>query len=226
MSSGAPLPPCIQRCRNPFEDLEGVWCYTTDPENEYDPGHCSVPTSTIYQPILNINADQDDWFESFAESTSWPAAEMPSSWTICSAFKLIDWPSPKDTGISVWKLYALETNALGEKNRSRESEGALLISATESGTTYTARFEHKNFKLKKNQFGQHSVRITTEKALFPGRWTKSCFSVQQMENQRTQLRLVVDGSIIKEENFTDVEHTTVDSSLVVGQMVDPEDDPI
>ena len=76
----------------------------------------STPSITLHQPILNINADQaDDIIESYAESTSWPAAEMPSSWTICSAFKLIDWPSPKDTRLSVWKLYALETNALGEK---------------------------------------------------------------------------------------------------------------
>ena len=51
LSSSAPLPLCIQRCRNPFEDLEGVWCYTTavqctDPDKECDPGYCSVPTST------------------------------------------------------------------------------------------------------------------------------------------------------------------------------------
>ena len=157
LSSSAPLPLCIQRCRNPFEDLEGVWCYITDPEKEWDPGHCSVPTSTIYQPILNIIADQDDYFESYAESTSWPAAKMPSSWTICSAFKLIDWPSSKFSVLSVWKLYGLETDALGGKNRVGESDGALLISATESGKMYTARFGHMNLKLKKNQFGQHSV---------------------------------------------------------------------
>ena len=53
-------------CRNPVDDPEGVWCYTTDPDKRWE--YCSVPicappTTTIaprkMTKVLDFSADND-----------------------------------------------------------------------------------------------------------------------------------------------------------------------
>ena len=45
-------------CRNPDGDLEGVWCFTTDPDKEWE--HCSVPTCASKRfEVLDFSADND-----------------------------------------------------------------------------------------------------------------------------------------------------------------------
>ena len=43
--------------RNPEEDLEGVWCYTTDLYKKWE--HCSVPVCVL--KVLDFSADNDQY---------------------------------------------------------------------------------------------------------------------------------------------------------------------
>ena len=179
-------------CRNPggIGGFHGVWCITS--LSPWSAGYCPVPRCT--QPILDIPAD-NEFSQPRASSQVWPAADMPSSWTICSAFMLNDWPRPDSSELTVWTVLGQDIYYF-----------ALSISTTESGTIYkaTVRSLHP---------------YTTEKVVFPGRWIRSCFSHQKMENNKTRLRLVVDGALIGEENFEEVDHLIPYSySLVVGQI--------
>ncbi len=44
-------------CRNPDEDPEGVWCYTTDPDKRWE--HCSVPICASTSSESNLPTDND-----------------------------------------------------------------------------------------------------------------------------------------------------------------------
>ena len=175
-------------CRNPGgkEWSMGVWCIVS--LNPPSLGYCPVPRCPQTQPILNIPADEEG-YKPRASSKAWPAAEMPSSWTICSAFMLNDWPSPDKSKLSVWSLCDWYPLTWGELQS--YCSGELSISATESGTIYTAIFPRDLYSIKAN----------SSKPVFPGTWLRSCFSFHQMENYTIQLRLVVNGSLVGEEHF-------------------------
>ena len=47
-------------CRNPGGDVGGVWCYTTDPDKEWE--HCSVPICASTKiKVLDFSADNDQY---------------------------------------------------------------------------------------------------------------------------------------------------------------------
>ena len=174
----------------------GVWCVTSfNPVEQWD--FCPVPECK--QLALYIPADYEGALLSGrpppSAHTSWPGTMMPSSWTICSAFMLNDWPSAKLSKILVWLLTA----------ETRVFLAYLEISATEGGTTYLAKFQEV-----------YSVRITTKKTLFPGKWIRSCFSHHKMESNETQLRLVIDGSLISEDKFVDYDYNYDRFELITG----------
>ena len=154
----------------------GVWCFTSS-TGEWD--FCPVPTCpcSAYMCTLYIPADND--LSHPRAYTSWLAPAMSFSWTICSAIMLKDWPSAKSSELYVWRMTADE--------RDRAS---LQISATESGTTFLASYNILD-----------TVRISTGKTLFPGKWIRSCFSRKQTENNETQLTLVINGSLIAQEKY-------------------------
>ena len=170
---------------------------------------CPVPKCT--QPVLDIPA-LDEFAQPHARTQDWNVTSTPSSWTICSAFMLDAWHSTKYSELSIWKLFGYGHNFYFASSLIG-SHGGLSISATESGMMYTVRFPIEV---------EHSVRIFSEKPVFPGRWIRSCFSYQQMGN-KTQLRLVVDGEIIGENNFEEeyeYKLTALYYYLAVGQVDD------
>ena len=44
-------------CRNPDQDPDGVWCYTTDPDKRWE--HCSVPICSSTSSESNLPTDTD-----------------------------------------------------------------------------------------------------------------------------------------------------------------------
>ena len=183
----------------------GVWCLTS-----FDPvawGFCPVPTCT--QPILG-KPDDNTPLQPHA-SISWPPAEMPSSWTICSAFMLYDWPSPRVSELTVWSLVGFSPSDINyyQDPSPRDSGVKLLFSKAESfQRVYRYRYRYPDTLV-------YYLRISTAYEEFPGKWIRTCFSYQKTENNTTQLRLVVDGLLIGDENITEVEYT-MPELLIVG----------
>ena len=55
-------------CRNPDGDLGGVWCFTTDPDKNWE--HCSVPIcAPTMLKVLDFSADNDQEPDSNGEIT-------------------------------------------------------------------------------------------------------------------------------------------------------------
>ena len=85
-------------CRNPDGFSGGLWCYTTDPEKEWE--HCSVPicVQTIMK-VLDFSADNDQELDSnaaFTGATLDTGVALPESITVCSAFMVDAWIKHKD----------------------------------------------------------------------------------------------------------------------------------
>ena len=95
-------------CRNPDGDSNGLWCFTTDPNIEFQ--HCSVPFCPPLK-VLDFSLDGDwkpDANNSFTHA-SLQKENLPSSFTICCAFMVEKWgisssschlytsPSPRDS---------------------------------------------------------------------------------------------------------------------------------
>ena len=56
-------------CRNPDGDPDGVWCYTIDPDKEWE--YCSVPVcAPTMSKVLDFSADNDHEPDSNGEFTS------------------------------------------------------------------------------------------------------------------------------------------------------------
>ena len=78
-------------CRNPDGDIEGVWCFTTDPNKEWE--HCSVPKcGPTMLKVFDFSADNDQEPDSNGEYTgaTLDAGALPESFTICSAIMVDD----------------------------------------------------------------------------------------------------------------------------------------
>ena len=69
-------------CRNPSGHVGGVWCYTTDPDKEWE--HCSVPICVPMLKVFDFSADNDHERDSNGEYTSATlnAGFLPASCTI------------------------------------------------------------------------------------------------------------------------------------------------
>ena len=78
-------------CRNPSGKLGGVWCYTNDPDKEWE--YCSVPRCVPKLKVLDFSADTDQEPDSNGEYTgaSLKADFLPESFTICSAIMVDAW---------------------------------------------------------------------------------------------------------------------------------------
>ena len=79
------------QCRNPSGKFGGVWCYTTDPDKEWE--YCSVPMCAAKLRVLDFSADNDQEPDSNGEFTgaTLKAGFLPESFTICSAFMVDAW---------------------------------------------------------------------------------------------------------------------------------------
>ena len=101
-------------CRNPDEDPNWVWCYTTDPDKQWeycDVKRCDVTYNTtssqgnqkcqegdsLCEPtmlkVLDFSADNDNDLDSKGEYTgaTLKPGPLPESFTICSAFMVDAW---------------------------------------------------------------------------------------------------------------------------------------
>lgn len=68
-------------CRNPNGELHGVWCYTLDPDEQWE--YCSVPMCPPSMlKVLHFSADSNVDYT----TASLEAGPLPESFTICSAF--------------------------------------------------------------------------------------------------------------------------------------------
>ena len=142
-------------CRSPGGSggFVGVWCITS--LNPPLWGFCPVPRCNHTQQILDEPADNA--LLPPIRSISWPAAKMPSSWTICSAFMLYDWPSPDVSELTVWTL-------VGWMQVTSPRESKLLINSTESlQRVYRERYPNIENSL------AYKIKIVTAKEEFPGR---------------------------------------------------------
>ena len=119
---------------------------------------------------------------------------MPTNWTICAAYMLKDWPSPKMSGMYVWENVGIRMAGIPQNPREAD-QASLEVFPSESGTTYYARYKNT-----------YATEITTEKTLFPGKWIRSCLSYERLESNEGKLRLVVDGSLVKQEQFVEERH--------------------
>ena len=79
-------------CRNPNGDSEGVWCFTTDPDKEWE--YCSVPIcGPTMLKVLDFSADNDHQTDSNGEYTmaTLDVGTLPESFTICSSIMVNAW---------------------------------------------------------------------------------------------------------------------------------------
>ena len=94
-------------CRNPNSDSWGVWCYTVELNNwgGNNWGLCPVPK--CMESFLSIEAISDisDWNDPPHASTPLPDHfKETSSWTLCAAFSLGDWPEAEVSAIRAWDV--------------------------------------------------------------------------------------------------------------------------
>ena len=116
-------------CRNPDGDSGGVWCYTTDPNKQWE--YCSVPICGQMMKVLDFSADNDHEPDSNGEYTSatLEAGPLPESFIICSAFMVEAWT----TDFSEAVLFTLlDNNGITWAN--------INLYATPSSTEYEVHF--------------------------------------------------------------------------------------
>ena len=86
-------------CRNPGTGIPQVWCYTTDPEVRGQ--YCGVP----FCPTLALDFSLDnDWKPDENKSythASLQKENLPSSFTICTAFMVEAWTKNADSFLFV-----------------------------------------------------------------------------------------------------------------------------
>ena len=78
-------------CRNPDGDSSGVWCHTTDPDEQWE--YCSVPICVPMLKVFDFSADNDQEPDSNGEFTSatLKAGFLPENFTICSSIMVDAW---------------------------------------------------------------------------------------------------------------------------------------
>ena len=88
-------------CRNPNGASQSqVWCYTTDPQHELQ--NCSVPFCNPLK-ALDFSLDNDwepDENKSYTHASLWKE-NLPSSFTICTAFMVEAWTEYVDSMLFV-----------------------------------------------------------------------------------------------------------------------------
>ena len=85
-------------CRNPEGDPDGVWCHTTDPDEEWD--WCDV----IMCPKLKVLDFSDHDHEPDTNGAFLIAGFVPESFTICSALMADAWTTESNGG-DMFRLY-------------------------------------------------------------------------------------------------------------------------
>ena len=165
-------------CRNPNGDSEGVWCYTMDPEKEWE--YCSVPICAPMLKVLDFSADNDQEPDSNGEytgatlDTGFP---LPESFTICSAFMVEAWK----TEFTAARMFTL-LNDYGD------IWGGIIMWEGYKFVEY--RVDMYN--------GTISLRGQTKTQYFPFQWTHACFS---LDSVGSKLTLVVDGQLLGEADY-------------------------
>ena len=181
-------------CRNPSGDLEGVWCYTTDPAKKWE--HCPVPkcASKSMMRVIDVSADNDQKADSSGEYTSATlyGGALPESFTICSAFMVEAWTTEQ----SAADLFSM-------RDDDGENWVYIYMVAASSSTTYTL------------DFGQIFAVKETETVFFPLQWTRVCISLDSIAST---VSLVVDGQLLVEEEYRreEDEFRPANLSLLVG----------
>ena len=146
-------------CRNPNGDLEGVWCYITDPDKQWE--HCSVPICgrPTMLNVLDFSADNDQEPDRNGEYTSATLAAdlaLPESFTICLAFMVEAWT----TEFSGARMFILLDD-------DGYSWGYIHLFAVDSYTQYRVKLGPVFF-----------VR-QVEAVYFPLQWAHVCLSLEQ-----------------------------------------------
>ena len=157
-------------CWNPYGDPLGVYCYTTDPEKEWE--HCSVPICVPTMKVLDFSADNDNELDSNSEFTgaTLDAGALPESFTVCSAFMVDAWTT-EFSGAFMFSLLNVDSYPWA----------FIYLYAATSYTKY------------KVYLGGSSFAKQTESVFFPLHWTRACLS---LDSNVSKVTLVVDGQLL------------------------------
>ena len=182
-------------CRNPDRDSQ-VWCFTTDPEVRYQ--DCSVPFCPPLK-ALDFSLDNDwkaDENKSYTHA-SHQKENLPSSFTICTAFMVERWTEYVDS-----MLFLLH-----------DDEGDIWhlvqIFALETYTEFKFQFEDSP-----------SFTAKSESLFYPLQWTRVCLS---SNSNTSDVRLVVDGELMVEQIWK-VKNKPTNLNLVLGMQTKPHED--
>ena len=163
-------------CRNPngAGSQSQVWCYTIDPEHEKQ--SCAVPFCSPLKAIdFSLDNDNEPDEDNSYTQASLQKANLPPSFTICTAFLVEAWLSRQaaaalpfailDDYGQVWHL--------------------VWIFAEKTYTEFSFKFEGSPW------FTTHSKKL-----FYQLQWTRVCLS---KDSNTSLARLVVDGELMLEE---------------------------
>ena len=191
-------------CRNPSGELGGVWCYTTDPDKQWE--YCSLERCVTGSKVFDFHADNDRRPDSNWEYTTATlnAGPLPESFTVCSAIMTEAWRSADNSAPMVC-LWGNGDMVLGEGN----SWATVDMYATPEYTVYEV--------LVKASYGNDYpiLRATSPAVVYPLQWTRACLS---LDSNASKMRLVVDGQLLGEEEYRrdDDYRRPTNLSLVLG----------
>ena len=189
-------------CRNPNGDSEGVWCYTTDPDKEWE--HCSVPICAPMLKVLDFSADNDQKPDSNGEYTGATldtSLSLPESFTICSAFM-----------VEVWHTVFTSARMFTLLNDYGDIWGGIVMWEGYKFTSYYVDMYNDTATL----------RAQFKTQFFPLQWTRACFS---LDSAGSQITLVVDGQLLGEADYRREEDKDRPTklSLRLGSLIRPTD---
>ena len=176
-------------CRNPIGSSQSqVWCYTMDPEVLYQ--NCSVP---FCPPMNALDFSLDnDWKPDENNSCTHASLQkenLPSSFTICTAFMVERWTKYQNT----W-LFVLHDDT-------GETWHWVKIFADLTVTRFQFQFEDSPI------FASQSVSL-----FYPLQWARVCLS---SSSNTSLVRLVVDGELLV-QNVWKVKNRPDNTNLVLG----------
>ena len=165
-----------------------VWCYTSDPEIEFD--YCPVP---FCPPLKAIDFSLDNDFEPDKNNSYTHASlqkeNLPPSFTICTAFMVEAWDEFTDANIFVLR------------DGNEKVWHWVQINADVTYTEFTFQFEDSQ------QISNQSKTL-----FYPLQWTRVCLS---KDSNTSQARLVVDGQLLIEQEVK-VKNQPDNLNLVLG----------
>ena len=186
-------------CRNSFLDVDGVWCFTTDPDMLWD--YCPVPICAPMLKVLDFSADNDHEPDSNGEysGATLEAGPLPETFTICSAFMVEAWI----TDFSTADMFTV----LGQNGFSWM---IIYLWAASSYTEYSV------------YLGPFYFVNKTKSVFFPLQWTRACFS---LDSVASKVMLVVDGQLLFVEEYRrEEDYNRPDNiSLLLGNNMATED---